>query len=203
MRLEEPGLTAERLVDVARLAGDGVEVADRRLQRRHVGGGGIRLDVGAGEGVGVSGAVGGGDVDALGLEGLRHAGGPGEEVERGAGARSPADLGEDGNEAALRAQVLDHGAVGVRRGAITGPGDRTATGTGTWPTLRWAVMAPGDHRETAVAAAGASSAADSHWVRWHQHYDDPSSPALGAVAHRAVDGCGRAERRRGGSHPRS
>jgi predicted RNA methylase len=37
-------------------------------------------------------------------------------------------------------------------------------------------MAPGDHRETAVAAAGASSAPDSHWVRWHQHYDDPSSP---------------------------
>ena len=37
-------------------------------------------------------------------------------------------------------------------------------------------MAPGDHRETAVAAAGASSASDSHWVRWHQHYDDPSSP---------------------------
>jgi predicted RNA methylase len=34
---------------------------------------------------------------------------------------------------------------------------------------------PGDHRET-VAAAGASSASDSHWVRWHQHYDDPSSP---------------------------
>jgi predicted RNA methylase len=37
-------------------------------------------------------------------------------------------------------------------------------------------MVPGDHRETAVAAAGASSASDSHWVRWHQHYDDPSSP---------------------------
>ena len=37
-------------------------------------------------------------------------------------------------------------------------------------------MAPGDHRETAVAAAGASAASDSHWVRWHQHYDDPSSP---------------------------
>jgi hypothetical protein len=37
-------------------------------------------------------------------------------------------------------------------------------------------MAPGDHRETAVTAAGESSASDSHWVRWHQHYDDPSSP---------------------------
>ncbi len=37
-------------------------------------------------------------------------------------------------------------------------------------------MAPGDHPETAVAAEGASSASDSHWVRWHQHYDDPSSP---------------------------
>jgi hypothetical protein len=37
-------------------------------------------------------------------------------------------------------------------------------------------MAPGDHRETAVAAAGESLASDSHWVRWHQHYDDPSSP---------------------------
>jgi predicted RNA methylase len=37
-------------------------------------------------------------------------------------------------------------------------------------------MAPGDHRETAVAAEGEPSPSDSHWVRWHKHYDDPSSP---------------------------
>jgi hypothetical protein len=37
-------------------------------------------------------------------------------------------------------------------------------------------MAPGDHPETAVAAEGTSSPSDSHWVRWHRHYDDPSSP---------------------------
>ena len=92
MRLEEPGLTAEHLVDVARLARDGVEVGDRRPERRHVGGGGIRLDVGAGEGVGVSSAVDGGDVRALRLEGLGDTGGAGEEVERRAGARGPADL---------------------------------------------------------------------------------------------------------------
>ncbi len=35
-------------------------------------------------------------------------------------------------------------------------------------------MAPGDHPETAAEPA-AESAADSHWVRWHQPYEDPSS----------------------------
>jgi hypothetical protein len=37
-------------------------------------------------------------------------------------------------------------------------------------------MAPGDHPKTAAAAEGESSSSDSHWVRWHRHYDDPSSP---------------------------
>ncbi len=38
-------------------------------------------------------------------------------------------------------------------------------------------MAPGDHPEAAPATEGAScSAADSHWVRWHEPYEDPSSP---------------------------
>lgn len=27
-----------------------------------------------------------------------------------------------------------------------------------------------------MAAEGETSPSDSHWVRWHQHYDDPSSP---------------------------
>ena len=38
-------------------------------------------------------------------------------------------------------------------------------------------MAPGDHPEAAAVTGGASgSAADSHWVRWHEPYEDPSSP---------------------------
>ncbi len=37
-------------------------------------------------------------------------------------------------------------------------------------------MAPGDHPETAVADEGDSASSDSHWVHWHQFYDDPSSP---------------------------
>jgi hypothetical protein len=38
-------------------------------------------------------------------------------------------------------------------------------------------MAPGDHPEAAAVTEGASgSAADSHWVRWHEPYEDPSSP---------------------------
>src|SRR5271155_3216408 len=36
-------------------------------------------------------------------------------------------------------------------------------------TLRWAVMMPGDLPETPGAGA------DSHWVRWHAPYEDPSS----------------------------
>ena len=83
MRLEVTGLTAERLGDVAGLAGEGVEVGHRRPERRGVGGGGVRLDVGAGEGVRVAGAVDGGHVHTLGLEGLGDAGGAGEKVERG------------------------------------------------------------------------------------------------------------------------
>ena len=67
-------------------------MGDRRLQRLHVGGGGIRLDVGAGEGVGVSGAVDGRDVHALGLEGLGDAGGAGEEVERACGRPRPRQI---------------------------------------------------------------------------------------------------------------
>ncbi len=47
----------------------------------------------------------------------------------------------------------------------------------TWPTLRWVVMAPGDHPEDAAGTEGASgSDADSHWVRWHESYEDPASP---------------------------
>ena len=48
----------------------------------------------------------------------------------------------------------------------------------TWPTLRWAVMASGDRRETPVTGEGGSrppDAADSHWVRWHGPYEDPDS----------------------------
>ncbi len=38
-------------------------------------------------------------------------------------------------------------------------------------------MAPGDHPEAAAVTEGASgSAADSHWVRWHESYEDPTSP---------------------------
>src|SRR5271156_1887559 len=36
-------------------------------------------------------------------------------------------------------------------------------------TLRWAVMAPGDHPEEARMGA------DSHWVRWHAPYENPAS----------------------------
>jgi ubiquinone/menaquinone biosynthesis C-methylase UbiE len=45
-------------------------------------------------------------------------------------------------------------------------------------------MAPGDHRDggaevegrSSVPGADLSSAEDSHWVRWHQFYEDPGSP---------------------------
>jgi hypothetical protein len=39
-------------------------------------------------------------------------------------------------------------------------------------------MAPGDHPETAAATEGpsASGSSDSHWVRWHEAYEDPTSP---------------------------
>ena len=43
-------------------------------------------------------------------------------------------------------------------------------------------MAPGDHPEAAAVSEGASAASSasdssaSHWVRWHQPYEDPSSP---------------------------
>ena len=130
-------------------------------QRAGIGGGGIRLDVGAGEGVRIAGAVDGGDVHALGLEGLGDAGGAGEEIEGGAGAGGLADPGEDGDEAALGTEVFDH------RGASR----RT--------TLRWAVMAPGDHPGTVPEGRWAEPAGppspDSHWVRWHSAYEDPSS----------------------------
>ncbi len=56
---------------------------------------------------------------------------------------------------------------------------RSWAGAVTWPTLRWVVMAPGDHPETAEATGGGSgpgSAAPSHWVRWHESYEDPASP---------------------------
>lgn len=38
-------------------------------------------------------------------------------------------------------------------------------------------MGSGDHPETEAAAAGsvAGADADSHWVRWHRSYEDPSS----------------------------
>ena len=83
-------------------------MGDGRPQRAGIGGGGVRLDVGAGEGVRIAGAVDGGDVHALGLEGLGDAGGAGEEIERGAGAGGLADPREDGDEAALGAEVFDH-----------------------------------------------------------------------------------------------
>ena len=50
-------------------------MGDGRPERAGIGGGGIRLDVGAGEGVRVAGAVDRGDVHALCLEGLGDAGG--------------------------------------------------------------------------------------------------------------------------------
>src|ERR1700722_12678389 len=142
---------AERLGDVAWPPGETVQMGDRRPQRVGIGDGGVRLDVGAGEGVRVSGAVDRGDVHAVGLEGLGDAGGTGEQIEGGAGPGGLADPGEDRDETALGAEVFDH------RGL-------------TRTTLRWAVMVPGDHPET--AAVGAS---DSHWVRWHRPYEDPSS----------------------------
>ena len=37
-------------------------------------------------------------------------------------------------------------------------------------------MASGDHPEAAAAIEGESGSSDSHWVRWHRPYDDPSSP---------------------------
>jgi hypothetical protein len=43
-------------------------------------------------------------------------------------------------------------------------------------------MAPGDHPEAAAVSEGASASSpasdssDSHWVRWHQPYEDPTSP---------------------------
>jgi hypothetical protein len=38
-------------------------------------------------------------------------------------------------------------------------------------------MAPGDHPEAAAVSEGGSGSviADSHWVRWHEPYSDPSS----------------------------
>ena len=96
-------------------------------ERRHVGGGGVRLNVGTGEGVRIAGAVDGGDVDALGLEGLGDAGGAGEEIEGGGGAGGPADPREDGDEAALGADVFDH------RGLTAVTADHpTMGGHGAW-----------------------------------------------------------------------
>jgi hypothetical protein len=39
-------------------------------------------------------------------------------------------------------------------------------------------MASGDHPEAAAVSDGGSGpvTSDSHWVRWHSHYEDPSSP---------------------------
>ena len=43
-------------------------------------------------------------------------------------------------------------------------------------------MAPGDHQEAAAGSEGASDSSsaadssDSHWVRWHKSYEDPTSP---------------------------
>ncbi len=40
-------------------------------------------------------------------------------------------------------------------------------------------MAPGDHSEAAQATEGVTGSgadADSHWVRWHGSYEDPTSP---------------------------
>jgi SAM-dependent methyltransferase len=44
-------------------------------------------------------------------------------------------------------------------------------------TLRWAVMAPGDHPGKAGRGVdgGVHSGVDSHWVLWHGPYEDPSS----------------------------
>ena len=46
-------------------------------------------------------------------------------------------------------------------------------------------MAPGDHPEAATGSEGESGSgsgpaapadSDSHWVRWHESYEDPASP---------------------------
>ena len=57
---------------------------------------------------------------------------------------------------------------------------------------------PGTVRRVPSTASGAlvrRNPADSHWVRWHQPYDDPALEPLAAVADRAIHGARRARRR--------
>ena len=146
------------------MPGQRVETGDGRLERAHVGGGGVRLDVGPGEDVGVPRAVDRGDVHALGLERLGHPGRAGEEVERRAGARGAADLAQDGDEAALRAEVLDH--------ATVTPG---FMGPSRGPTLRWGAMAPGDHGRIRTRLAPADPTSPPTGSSGTRAYEDPAS----------------------------
>ncbi len=161
VRLEEAGLRLNISVMYPVQPGRPFRRVDGRLERAHVGGGGVRLHIGTGERVRVPGAVDGGDVHALRLERLGHAGRAGEEIEGGAGAGGPADPAQDGDEPALRAEVLDHGTV-------------AAQGPSRAPTLRWGVMAPGDHGGSDAPRADESDE-PSHWEKWHAPYEDPAS----------------------------
>ena len=78
----------------------------------------IGLDVAPREHFGVPGHVEGRDEPAPLLELLRDPGGAGEQVERPARAGRTEHLAEDGHEASLRAQVLDHRSDGIGRRVV-------------------------------------------------------------------------------------
>ena len=107
-RLEEPGLPAERLGDVASGSGERVQVRQRVRELAFGQGRRVRLDVAAGEDFGVAREIDSGHVHPEALERLGDPGRAGEQVQRAPGAARRADRLEHGHEPSLGSEVLDH-----------------------------------------------------------------------------------------------
>src|SRR5262249_16865158 len=105
VRLEEAGLHAERLGEVAVDSRPAREIGERRFDLGLVDFVRIELDVALREHFGVPRSVDRGDVRALPLELLCNPRRPGEEIERGFRAR--AQLTEYGHQPALGTDVLN------------------------------------------------------------------------------------------------